>query len=406
MSIYGKHSSERNAAVPISEDLVRIVFLFPSLARGWYWQPVLAEFIRLFPNTIVLTGIWEGFLSSYQGRFQVKVVGRTWVVQLPFRSQYGYYPRGFVWAPICGLIRSLWHAQPQVVFTSAFSVWTFLACMLKRYGKWKLVILYDGSSPSVDRTDSQFTLIWRRFLARRADAFVTNSRAGKEYLVKFLTVPSDRVFVHPYEVPDPKLWRYKPADPKRVKNEIVFITVGQLIERKGLRQLIEAVRVLHEHMPEANFTLLIVGSGPLRAELEEKVKEYGLNDRIKFIGQVEYERLGCILQTADVFVFPTLEDVWGVAPLEAMVMGKPVICSKYAGVRELIRDNVNGYVVDPMDTIGVAQAMKRFIENPRLIEEMGCSARSTMSLFTPRHAAQFLSEVVVGCLQARFSRGY
>ncbi|MEM2367954.1 MAG: glycosyltransferase family 4 protein [Candidatus Bathyarchaeia archaeon] len=174
----------------------------------------------------------------------------------------------------------------------------------------------------------------------------------------------------------------------------MFVTVGRLVKQKGLRQLIEAVRVLHEHMSEANFTLLIVGSGPLRAELEEKVKEYGLNDRIKFVGQVEYEKLGRILQTADVFVFPTLEDVWGAAPLEAMAMGKPVICSKYAGVRELIRDNVNGYVVDPMDTLGMAQAMKRFIENPRLIEEMGCSAKSTMSLFTPRRAAQFLAEVV------------
>jgi len=395
MSI-NKRISERNAAVPISEDVVRIVFLFPSLEWGWYWQPVLTEFTRLFPNTIVLTGIWKRFLSPYRGGFRVKVVGRTRFVQLPFRSQYGYYPRGFIWVPICGLIRTLWHTRPQVVFTSAFSIWTFLACMLKRYGKWRLVIIYSGSSPSVDRTDSQLNLAWRRFLARQADAFVSNSRAWKEYLVKFLTVPSDKVFVHPFVVPDPKLWQCEPAERKRrgTGNGIVFVTVGRLVKQKGLRQLIEAVRVLHEHMSEANFTLLIVGSGPLRAELEEKVKEYGLNDRIKFVGQVEYEKLGRILHTADVFVFPTLEDVWGAAPLEAMAMGKPVICSKYAGVRELIRDNVNGYVVDPMDTLGMAQAMKRFIENPRLIEEMGCSAKSTMSLFTPRRAAQFLAEVV------------
>lgn len=376
---------------------IRIVFLFPSMARGWYWQPVLTEFTRFFPNTVILTGIWEGFLPSYQGRFQVKVVGRTRLVRLPFRSQ-GYYPRGFVWAPICGLIQSLWHARPHVIFTSGFSVWTFLVCMLKRYGKWKLVIMYEGSSPSVDRTNSQFTSAWRCFLARQADAFVSNSKAGKKYLVKFLTVPPNKVFVQPYEVPDPKLWQCDPPERKDIKNGLVFVTVGRLIEQKGLSQLIKAVRVLCERVSVAKFTVLVVGDGPLRTELEEKVKEYGLNDRVKFVGHVEYEKLRCILQTADVFVFPTLEDVWGVAPLEAMVAGKPVICSKYAGASELIQDNFNGYVVDPVDTLGMAQAMERFIENPSLIEEMGHNARSTMKSLTPRHAAQFLSEVVIACL--------
>ena len=394
MSMYvDKHG----VPVPGGDQSTRIVFLFPSLARGGYWQPVLTEFTRLFPNTVVLTGIWEGFLPSYQGAFQVKVIGRARFVRLPFRSQKGHYPRGFIWAPFLGLIRTLRRIRPEVVFTSGFSVWTFLACMLRRCGKWKLVIIYDGSSPSVDRTDSRFQQAWRRFLARQADAFVTNSRAGKKYLVESLTVPSNKVFVHPYEVPDPKLWQSEPIERSDKEKGIVFVTVSQLIKQKGLGQLIEAVRLLHEHMSEDNFAVLVVGDGPLRVELEEKVKEYGLNDWIKFVGRVEYERLGHVLQVADVFVFPTLEDVWGVAPLEAMAMGKPVICSKYAGASELVQDSVNGYIVDPWNPPEMAQAMKRFIEEPKQAEEMGHRARSTMKSFTPDRAAQFLAKVIYAC---------
>jgi hypothetical protein len=79
--------------------LYRVCFLFPSLARGAYWQPVLTEFTKRFPLTVVLTGLWEGFVTQYQNRFTIRVVGRIGFLRFPFGKQEGYYhSAGFLFA--------------------------------------------------------------------------------------------------------------------------------------------------------------------------------------------------------------------------------------------------------------------------------------------------------------------
>lgn len=148
----------------------RVCFLFPSLARGAYWQPVLTEYTKRFPLTVVLTGIWEGFVAQYQNGFTVKVVGRTGFLRLPFWKQEGYYPVGFVRVPIGGLFRELWHIRPHLIWCSGFSLWTLIAAVYRTVYGGKLIVMYDGSSPSVDRRGSRLNRTWRRFLATKADA--------------------------------------------------------------------------------------------------------------------------------------------------------------------------------------------------------------------------------------------
>ena len=373
----------------------RVCFLFPSLARGAYWQPVLTEFAKRFPLTVVLTGLWEGFVTQYQNGFTVKVIGRTGFLRLPFWKQEGYYPAGLVRVPISRLFRELWRIRPHLIWCSGFSLWTLVATVYKRIYGGKLVVIYEGSSPSIDRKGSRFHTLWRRSLAAKADAFITNTSAGQSYLVKVLGIPTKKVFVHPYEVPDINLWKEHFTKLKQVADGVVFLTVGQIIERKGLRQLIEATKQLFDSAPGDNWSVLIAGDGPLKGELEKRVQIYGLKNRVKFLGFVKYEELGRVLSSAHVFVFPTLEDVWGVAPLEAMAVGKPVLCSKYAGVSELVEDGVNGWVFDPHNPKELAELMKRFLDNPALISAMGENAQRKMEAFTPEAAAEFLGRVAI-----------
>jgi glycosyltransferase involved in cell wall biosynthesis len=379
-------------------DYIRVkpVFLFPSLARGAYWQPVFAEFVKMFPQTVVVTGLWEGFLDRYKDAFRVEVVGRTRFVKIPLLKPHGHYPSGFVQTPIIGLIRTLPKIRPDVLFVSGFSFWSFLGALYKTLFRACLIVVYDGSSPSVDRQSSRIHRLWRRFLSRWADAFVTNTQAGRRYLMEFLGVPENQVFVHPYQVPAPDLWQNQNGRPSL--DRVTFIYVGQLIPQKGLSYLISAVRILKEMELRKYWELWLVGDGSLRSNLESQVKDLGLQNRVRFLGKVKYDELGALLSMADVFVFPTLEDVWGVAPLEAMAMGKPVVCSKYAGASEIIEDGVEGFVVDPMNVKEVANRMLCFIENPSLIQEMGRNSKEKMQKFTPKHAAKFLSDVILRCL--------
>jgi glycosyltransferase involved in cell wall biosynthesis len=82
-------------------------------------------------------------------------------------------------------------------------------------------------------------------------------------------------------------------------------------------------------------------------------------------------KFGSYFQQADIFVFPTFEDIWGMVALEAMIFGKPVVCSKWAGAVEMVSDGTNGYIFDPYNSQELASVMCRFIDEPELINSMG-----------------------------------
>ena len=142
-----------------------------------------------------------------------------------------------------------------------------------------------------------------------------------------------------------------------------------------------------------NYTLLVVGDGAQRQELEAFSQTHELADCVKWAGRVNYGNLGAYFNSADVFVLPTLEDTWGVVVLEAMALGKPVLCSKWAGAAEMVIEGENGYLFEPQQPEELAKVMRRFIEQPNLSKSMGDKSQQLMAQHTPEVAAQFLAKV-------------
>jgi glycosyltransferase involved in cell wall biosynthesis len=100
------------------------------------------------------------------------------------------------------------------------------------------------------------------------------------------------------------------------------------VGRKGVYQLLDAAAaVQHEGK---SFTLLFVGNGPERESLERKAQQLGLTS-VHFVAEVQYSEMAAVYASADVMVFPTLRDVWGLVINEAMWCGVPVIASTLAG---------------------------------------------------------------------------
>lgn len=373
---------------------LKVVWLFPSLGRGptgFPWHPLFKEFARLFPNTLIFTGGWPGFAPGYEGTFTVKVVGKT--VKLganPMR-----YKRGLMYLSP-KIVAPLLAFKPQVIFANAFSLWTVLAIALKPVMKWQVIILYEGSSPTADSKDAKLRSALRRLLAQAADACVTNSTAGKDYLHNTLQVTADHIFVQPYEVPTPHLLlRTHQVDPQSLQQlkRPTFLYVGQVIERKGIRFLLEACHHLQQQ-GFSNFTLLVGGEGPQRAELATLSQTYGLQDCVKWLGWVNYESLGYYFQESDVFVFPTLEDTWGMVVLEAMAFGKPVLCSKFAGASEMVQEGKNGYLFDPRNSDQLAELMQQFIDKPECIVTMGKQSQQLITSYTVETVAQSLAQII------------
>lgn len=372
---------------------LRVAWLVPEVELGAYWQPVLREFTKVFKNTVFYTGrVWSGFDPTMPGSSAIKLVGETKFVETE-KIETGY-DRGFI-VVSPSIIGYLLEFRPQVVFPQAFSLWTVIVALLKPLMRWRIAIIYDGSSPNTDFRDSSFRTLVRRILVRFADAFVSNSNAGKKYLMEVLNVPEDKIFTRTYLVPDAGalLKRLDQTQPPswQLKRPI-FLYVGRITARKGIKTLLEACAIL-KSQGYVDYSLLIVGKGDQREELEAFIKERDFEEQVIWAGWVEYGNLGSYFQQADVFVFPTFEDVWGMVVPEAMVFGKPVLCSNGAASCELIVSGENGYIFDPSSAKELADKMQIFIDRPDLIESMGERSRQIISQKTPETAAKAYVEV-------------
>ena len=374
-----------------TSNLRRVAWLFPSLHLGNYWHPVLKEFAQAYPKSRVYTGIWPGYAPGYEEAFAVEVVGKMRFIDTT--QQKASYGRGFIYVSP-GIIQPLLRYKPNVIFVSGFSLWTLLLLLFKPIGGWRVVVMYDGSSPTVDYLDSPLRLALRKLMTAGIDGFITNSAAGKQYLTQSLKVHPEQVFAKPYQVPDSRalLQRSKQTTIEDASLQLpVFLFVGQLIPRKGLQPLLEACQQLKA---EGNrvFTLLVIGEGSQQESLQEYCRVNEL-DHVHWLGQMDYGELGAYFQRSDVFILPTLEDVWGMVVLEAMALGKPILCSKQAGASELVVEGQNGYLIDPQEVDSIAKAMRYFIEHPERIPEMGKLSQELIAQYTPEAAAQFLAEV-------------
>jgi glycosyltransferase involved in cell wall biosynthesis len=279
------------------------------------------------------------------------------------------------------------------VVVVGFSLWALLAVLLKPLYQWRVVIAYEGSSPNVDYRDSVARTYLRRWIVRRANAYITNTQRGKSYLTNILNASEKCVFQQPYEVPDATALLNLLPNSELSQSHLqrpVFLFTGQLVQRKGLHLLLQAC-VLLQSWGYRNYTLQVIGQGELREDLETFSRQHNLP--VEWIGWVDYGKLGAYFCNADAFVLPTLEDTWGMVVLESMVFGKPILCSKWAGASEMIVHGENGYLFDPYQPEAIALVMRELIDHPEKLQDMGQKSKELIAGHTPVTAAQFLAKV-------------
>jgi len=155
----------------------------------------------------------------------------------------------------------------------------------------------------------------------------------------------------------------------------VLAFVGRLAPQKDPLTLLEATRQLSE------VKLLLVGDGPLRAEVERFIRENGLVNRVLLTG-VRAD-IPDILAASDVFVSPSRWEGLPLAVIEAMMAGLPVVATRVGGVPELVEDGVTGFLVSPRDPEALTAAIQKLLDNEDLRCKMGqLGRRKALSHFT------------------------
>jgi glycosyltransferase involved in cell wall biosynthesis len=147
----------------------------------------------------------------------------------------------------------------------------------------------------------------------------------------------------------------------------LLLAAAALVRRKGLDVLLRALAALGGRGLEP--ALWIAGEGPERASLERLARGLGLGSRVRFLGQ--RRDVPDLLLACDVFVLPSLREGLGVAALEAMVLGRPVVASRAGGLREAVDHERTGLLVPPGDPRALADALARLLEAPELRRRLG-----------------------------------
>jgi glycosyltransferase involved in cell wall biosynthesis len=175
---------------------------------------------------------------------------------------------------------------------------------------------------------------------------------------------------------------------------ITFIYVGRLWSGKGLEHLVTAVSVLQEGTSK-DVSLLLIGAGPEERTLRNQCEQSGIR-RAVFTGFVQKDALPQYYALADVFVFPTLGDPYGLVVDEAMACGLPVVSTSAAGeIYDRVKDGENGFVVPPGDGAELAGAMRKFVDEPSLCKRMGLASARSMTPKTPRRWAETFEHLMI-----------
>ncbi len=161
------------------------------------------------------------------------------------------------------------------------------------------------------------------------------------------------------------------------ENEIIFLFVGGLDKAhfyKGLEILLESLARLRQSFSQIK--LLVIGEGGLKSYYVNLAENLRLGSGVIFLGHISYKDLSSYYNLADIFIFPSLQqETFGLVVLEAMACGKPIIASDWPALRNLVKPEINGFLIQPGNVQDLTTKILKFLEKPELIQKFGQASR-------------------------------
>ncbi|HET6201527.1 MAG TPA: glycosyltransferase [Planctomycetota bacterium] len=298
-------------------------------------------------------------------------LGATWV---PLRRKYDL---GFAAA----LARHAEAIGADVLHTHNFNGHIAAALALRRMARRPVLVSTLGglyrparSTPWNEALYAGYRTITYRLL-RRADGAIAVSRAVEAMLLR-RGIPASRIRVIPHGVDPSRL----EGDGAAVRAEFsippdapLVVTVARLDPMKGHFDLLEAAAEVRRRVPSVRF--LLVGSGPLEVRLRARARRARLEGAVLFSG-VRTD-VPSFLRAADLFVLPSVDERegFGIALLEAMACGLPIVGSRVGGIPEVVPDGGAGLLVPPRDPRALADAIAALVADPARRKAMGAEGR-------------------------------
>lgn len=214
-------------------------------------------------------------------------------------------------------------------------------------------------------------------LALEADQVICCSNYMLDEISNLFGLKEEDINIIPNGV-DPSLFLSLPKNPSFAfdKNDKIIFFIGRLVPEKGVKELINAFALVNKKIPKAK--LVIGGRGPQKSILDRLCLDLAINENVIFTGFIREKDRNFVYYCADVAVFPSLYEPFGIVALEAMATNTPVIVSNVGGLAEIVEDNITGLVSQAGSVEELADKICEVLSNHDLAENLALNASKTL----------------------------
>lgn len=294
-----------------------------------------------------------------------------------------------------GLPYQLKRFSPEVVISLELGLRTAFAAVYCKLTRTELVIWSYQSRISAGQ--SKLRRLWRTALLKQASSVVGMGTQAREVLLSW-GVPAEKIIDAPnaadqanylITLNQDKTTRHIEALREvYAPNQKLALVVGRLIPLKGIEQIIKNWNALPPKV-RAEWKLVFIGSGPL----DHLIKQQNVRE-VELAGCVPPQSMPYWYAAADLHIFPTCGDVWGLVVNEASICGTPTLCSKYAGCYDdLIQDGKTGFQLDLASDEDSVRKLQAVLQSSKL-HEVGQAAQQAIRSYTPENMAHSFKQAI------------
>jgi glycosyltransferase involved in cell wall biosynthesis len=255
-----------------------------------------------------------------------------------------------------------------------------LLAIISKLMKKPTILLYDGIAPSKLQNKKNMVFYIKYFVIKLFDYYWVNGSISQDYLQKKFDCPPNRIF-NQYLTVDDKYFKENIEHKYIVRNKLrqllkinsdvnLILFSGRNIPRKGLKDLINAIKILNKQYPKKSFHLMLIGDNfssdaKLIADLKASNIHYYLSNFI------EQDSLYKYYFASDVLVLPSIDEPWGLVVNEAIFSEIPVVVSTDVGcVQDLVIEGQNGYIFSALNCMSLANSINKSLKlSPKLVQQ-------------------------------------
>lgn len=207
-----------------------------------------------------------------------------------------------------------------------------------------------------------------RFILKGTDAVCSTSCDMANETRKYYN--KDNITITPFGV---DIDRFSAKVPVLSNEYITIGVVKNLHKIYGIKYLIQAFSDLLKDTRK-KLRLMIVGDGPEKASLEKLCEELSISRYVEFVGSIDNTNVPDYINKMDIVCIPSLSESFGVSAVEACACGRPVVCTNVGGLKEIVFDDYNGYMVNPEDSYALKDKLKLLIEDEKKLRKFSSNA--------------------------------